>query len=318
MTPIRTRDGTDAIPPGIHEFLTLDLVPLAAVTLAAGTLALLGSFLVLRRQVLLGDAMAHAVLPGLVVGFLATGLRTPLPMFLGALGAATVASASIGLITRYGRVDRTAAIGLVYTSLFALGVLLVETAGPRNVDLDIDCVLSGQLELLFWAAPARTWAEVLSAQSLATLPRGVWVLAALFVASIAFVAASWRLLRVATFDPAFARTRGLRPGLVSFALLALTTLAIVSAFDALGSILVVALLTCPPAAARLVTDRMAPFVALATALGVAAGLAGYLAATRVAPHVLGSAVDASGSVAATAGLWLAGAACVAARKRRAR
>ncbi|MEM1449526.1 MAG: metal ABC transporter permease [Planctomycetota bacterium] len=316
MIALAAPDEPNAIPPGIHEFLTLDLVPLAAVTFAAGTLALLGSFLVLRRQVLLGDAMAHAVLPGLVVGFLATGLRTPLPMFLGALGAAMIASASIGVITRYGRVDRTAAIGLVYTSLFALGVLLVETAGPRNVDLDIDCVLSGQLELLFWTAPARTWPELLGADSLSTLPRGVGILAALFVASIAFVAATWKLLRAATFDPAFATTRGLRPGLASLALLALTTLAIVASFDVLGSILVVALLTCPAAAARLLTDRMSRFVTLATALGVGAGLVGYLMATRLAPHVVGGAVDASGTVAATAGLWLAGAACIAARRTR--
>jgi len=305
----------DTIAPALHEFLTLDLVPLVTVTLAASTLSLLGSFLVLRRQAMLGDAMAHAVLPGLVIGFLVTGVRAPLPMFLGALGAAFLASASISIITRFGRVERTAAIGLVYTTLFALGILLVETSGPRNVDLDVDCVLSGQLELLFWRAP-HTWSELMSMAAIESLPGAVVVISALAATSALFVATTWKLLRTVTFDAAFARTRGLRPRLLTTALLGLTTVTIVASFDALGSILVIALLTCPPAAARLLTDRMSTYVILSTVLGAAAGVLGYLAATRVAPSIVGGAVDASGAVATLAGIWLLAAAVLVNTRRR--
>ena len=121
------------MPPELHEFLTLDLMPLVAVTASAATLALLGSFLVLRRQAMLGDAMAHSVLPGLVAAFLVTGSRDAGPMFLGATAAAALSGLTIAAIIRHGRVERSAAIGLVYTTMFALGVLLLH--GPRQAGI---------------------------------------------------------------------------------------------------------------------------------------------------------------------------------------
>lgn len=285
-----------------EDFFLLDAAPLAAVVLSASTLALLGSFLVLQRRAMIGDAMAHSVLPGLVVAFVLTGSRAPLPMFLGALGAALVASLAISALTKHARVEPTAAIGVVFTTFFALGVLLVETTGARNVDLDLDCVLSGQLELLFW--PIEHGASPWSAASLAALPQPIFTLAATLLATLVTLAFGWRLLRASLFDPQFASTRGLRPGLIRGVLLLLTTATVIASFEALGSILVIALLTCPPAAARLVTQRLSSYVILSATLGAAAGLAGYAIATLAAPVVIGSAVDASGTVAATAGCIL--------------
>lgn len=290
------------------DFLVLDAAPLAAVVLAACTLALLGSFLVLQRKAMIGDAMAHSVLPGLVLAFVLTGSRAPGPMFLGALGAALFASLAISALTRYARVEPTAAIGVVFTTLFALGVLLVEVTGARNVDLDLDCVLSGQLELLFW--PIERGASPWSPESLARLPEPLVTLGAMWVASFATVLVGWRLLRAALFDRPFSSARGLRPGLVRGLLLLLTTGTVVASFEALGSILVIALLTCPPAAARLLTRSLGAYVALSAALGATAGLAGYAFATRIAPLFIGGTIDASGSVAATAGLILAIAAAI--------
>lgn len=288
------------------DFLLLDAAPLAAVVLSATTLALLGSFLVLQRRAMMGDAMAHSVLPGLVVAFILTGSRAPLPMFLGALGAALFASLAISALTRYARVEPTAAIGVVFTTLFALGVLLVETSGARNVDLDLDCVLSGQLELLFW--PIQQGASPWSAASLTALPQPIFTLSVTLAATLAVVFFGWRLLRAMLFDPQFAGTRGLRPGAIRTALQLLTTAAVIASFEALGSILVIALLTCPPAAARLLTQRLGSYVMLSAALGATAGFTGYALATRAAPLVIGSAIDASGTVAATAGAILISAA----------
>ncbi|MGD2017668.1 MAG: metal ABC transporter permease [Planctomycetota bacterium] len=307
--------GAREIPAAVHEFLSLDLMPLVAVTCAAACLALLGSFLVLRRQAMLGDAMAHSVLPGLVVAFLVTGSRAAGPMLLGAAAAAAVSALVIGAVTGYGRVERSAALGLVYTAMFALGVLLLELSGGGNVDLDVDCVLSGQLELMFWRAPSE-WGALLSPSGLAAAPPQALRLLVLLAVCAAAVALAWPLLRAATFDAAFARSRGLRPGWISGGLMGLTTLAIVLSFDAVGSILAVALLTCPPAAARLVTDRMQTHVLLSVGLGAACGLAGYLLATRGAPVLLGAAVDASGTVAALSGLVLAGTAALTSRRGR--
>jgi manganese/zinc/iron transport system permease protein len=302
------------IPPELHEFLTLDLMPLVAVTASAAALALLGSFLVLRRQAMLGDAMAHSVLPGLVAAFLVTGSRAAGPMFLGATAAAALSGLTIAAIIHHGRVERSAAIGLVYTAMFALGVLLLELNGGANVDLDVDCVLSGQLELMFWNAP-NTWAAVLDESSFAGMPPQPLRLVGLLVASAAAVVLAWPLLRAVTFDAAFARSRGLYPAAASAGLIGLTTLAIVLSFDAVGSILSIALLTCPPATARLLTDRMGPYVMLSVGLGGAAGVVGYALATRGAPLLLGASVDASGTVAALSGLGLVVAAISSTRGR---
>lgn len=291
------------IPDALRTFLTLDLAPLLAVTLAATTLGLLGSFLVLERRAMLGDAMAHSVLPGLVAAFLVTGTRDPIAMFAGALVAAGLASATIGFITRYGRVDSQTAIGVVFTSLFALGILGVELSGARNVDLDLDCVLSGQLELLFWRPPA-TFAELFSLPSALSLPREVRTLGALALFTPVFVATIWRPLEASTFDRTYARTRGLHPAFVRGALFALTTVTIVASFEALGSILVVALLTCPAAAARLRGGRLARFVCTSALFGAVSGVAGYLLATQVAPAIWGGSIDASGTVAALSGVIL--------------
>ena len=288
----------------LRTFLTLDLAPLLAVTFAAGALGLLGSFLVLERRAMIGDAVAHSVLPGLVIAFLVTGTRAPSAMFLGALGAAAVAGGAIGTIGRFGRLDPTVAIGIVFTTLFALGVLLVATSGARNVDLDLDCVLSGQLELLFWTPPA-TAAELLQPAVLATLPRETLLLGALFAAVPGLLALVWRPLETAVFDPTYARTRGTAPRLLRAGLFTLQAAAIVASFEALGSILVIALLTCPAAAARLDARTLLGYVTRSCAYGLLAGVAGYLLATRVAPAALGESIDASGTVAVCAGALLA-------------
>ncbi len=300
---VSSLDASDPIPPALHDFLVLDLAPLIAVTLAAGALALVGSFLLLRRQAMLGDAMAHSVLPGLVAAFALTGARAAGPMFVGALLAAGVTSAAIGVMTRYGRVEPTTAIGVAFTSMFGLGVVLVETSGARNVDLDLDCVLSGQLELLFWTAPD-TWSELLSWRALGSLPGPLQTLLLLFTVCALLLFLGWPAVRCAVFDPGFARSRGIRPQWIRGALLAMTTFVVVACFDALGSILVIALLICPAAGTRLVTQRLGAFVVVSTVAGMGSGALGYFAATRMAPACIGHSVDASGAVAVTAGLWL--------------
>ena len=270
------------IPPGLQEFMTLDLMPLVAVTASAATLALLGSFLVLRRQAMLGDAMAHSVLPGLVVAFLVTGSRSAGPMFLGASAAAALTGLTIAAIIRHGRVERSAAIGLVYTTMFALGVLLLEVNGGSNVDLDVDCVLSGQLELMFWNAPA-SWSEVLGGPSLAGIPP-------------AAAPAGPPPGRLHRHRPRLAAPPGgdLRRSLRSLARpLSHSGLGGPHGPHDPGHRAQLRRRGLGPrhrsadvpsgrgAAAR--ADRMRPFVLLSVGLGAAAGLVGYGMATRVAP-----------------------------------
>ena len=149
----------------VQDFLQVDLPAMLACLFATLACTLLGNFLVLRRQSLMGDAIAHAVLPGIVLGFLVAGTRATWPIFIGALLAAVLAAVAIDLVRRYGRLDSGTAMGVVFSILFAGGVVLMEQAAASAVDLDAECVLFGQLEDILWLAPDG-WASLLDRRDL--------------------------------------------------------------------------------------------------------------------------------------------------------
>jgi len=286
------------------EFLAIDLPAILAATLACLCCALVGNFLVLRRQSLLGDAISHAVLPGIVAGFLVAGTRETFPMMAGALVAALVAGVSIELVRRLGRVEAGAAMGVVFTGLFALGVVLIEQAAARQVDLDADCVLYGQLEDILWFAPT-SGAALLDPAIWLTLPREVLQLALVFIVSLGLVLLFFKELMLASFDPDLADTLGIPSALVQHGLVALTAVAAIAAFEAVGSILVIAMLICPAATARLLTDRMPVQLALSLLIGAGTGIGGYVLGA-FGPFWVGldGSVSAAGMIATLAGLLL--------------
>jgi len=285
----------------------LDLFPLIAATLAAVTCGVLGNFLVLRRLSLMGDAISHSVLPGLVIAFLITATRSPLAMLLGAAIAGLSTVVLVELVKRLGRVEPGAAMGVVFSVLFALGVLLIEQAAARHVDLDADCVLHGQLETLAWFGAPSSWAGLWSAPTLEAIPRQVWTLAGACLGAFLFIGLLFKELRIAAFDPALATTQGFSATALHYALMTFVAAATVASFEAVGSILVIAMLVCPAATARLLTNRLAPQVAWSVIIAVATGALGYLAATAVPALVGADSVNAAGSMAVVAGLLLTGA-----------
>lgn len=287
--------------PGLHLFISLDLPAMLTGTLAMVACGLLGNFLVLRRMSLLGDAVSHAVLPGLVAGFLITGSRATLPMFLGAAAAGVITVVLIEAIRRLGRMEPGAAMAVVFSTLFALGVLLIQQAHAEGVDLDPDCVLNGQLEAVFWSPPP-DWGGVLRAALTGGLPRELLTLAGTALVAGAFVAMFFKELRVVSFDPALATSLGIRAGAMHFALMVLVAAAVVASFEAVGSILVIAALVCPPATARLLTDRLGTQIWLSLGLSIAAGMIGYLLAIT-APSWLGgaSSLSAAGMITVVSG-----------------
>lgn len=292
----------------LSDFLMLDLPPLLAAMLAGGTCGLLGSFLVLRRESLIGDALSHAVLPGIVLGFAITGARAGLPMLLGAMVAGLAAVALIGLVQKAARLDPGAAIGAVFTTFFAVGLVLIEVTGARNVDLDIDCVLFGQLETLVWTE-GRSLAALADPAALATLPRQLGLLAGVALAVGLTVATFWRPIQLVCFDPAYAQAIGLPARRIELGLALLVAAAAVAAFEAVGSILVVAMLVCPAAALRLMTDRYGAQVLGGAALGAGLGAVGYALAGPV-PAALGLSLslNAAGVIGTLGGLMVAAAA----------
>ena len=287
-----------------NEFVQLSLVPMLIGTLACIACALVGNFLVLRRQSLIGDAVAHVALPGIVGAFLITGTVATGPMLVGAAVAAIVAVLLIELIRRIGKVEPGAAMGVVFTTMFAAGVLLLERSDTSKVHLDVEHALYGNLESLIWLA-GDSWASLLDPAALAELPPQLPRLAIVLLVVAAFIIVFWKELVIGTFDAAFAESIGARPTLTSYALIVMVAIAAVAAFDAVGSIIVIAMFICPPAAARLMTDRMGPQIAWSVIFAVISAVLGYILA-GYGPLWFGarSSVSAAGMIATVSGIVL--------------
>ncbi len=243
---------------------TFDTAIVATGAIAAMSCALPGCFLLLRRSSMMGDAISHTVLPGIAAAYLLTGSRDSLPMFVGAIVVGVLTALLIQAVQRGGQVEEGAAMGVVFTSLFALGLVMIRRAAD-HVDLDPSCVLYGALEL----APLDTvsvggW----------DIPRAAISSGALLLINAVFIGIFYKELKLCAFDPGYARTQGIRVGALNLALMTLIAATTVAAFESVGSILVIAMLIVPAATAYLMTDRLPimlvgslVFGALSAALG---------------------------------------------------
>ncbi|MEK6216236.1 MAG: metal ABC transporter permease [Boseongicola sp.] len=288
-----------------EEFVALSLTPLLIGCLAAVACALPGNFLVLRRQALIGDAISHVVLPGIVVAFLLGGSITTGPMLAGAAAASLVAVAMIEGIRRFGKIEPGAAMGVTFTTLFAAGVLLLEMSDTSGVHLDVRHALYGSLESLIWL-DATGWASLVDPMALAGLPHELFRILIALVVIVFLATVFWRPLAISTFDEGFAASLGLPVTAISLGLVAVSALAAVAAFDAVGSIIVIAMFICPPAAARLMTNRLGAQVGWSVVFALMSAVLGFVLA-GYGPLWLGgeNAVSAAGMIATVSGLILA-------------
>jgi manganese/zinc/iron transport system permease protein len=258
--------------------------------------AIPGLFLVLRGQAMLTDAMSHAIVLGIVAVWLATGATAGPVVIAGAAAAGLLCVLATSAVAATGLVRDDAAIGLVFPAMFAAGVLLINL-NARNLHLDAHAVLLGEIGFVWLDTVALAGVEV---------PRAVLWLGAMAALNGAFVAAFWKELKLAAFDPGLAAALGLRPRLLGNVLLALTSATAVAAFDAVGVVLFVAFAIVPAATGLLLTDRLG--VALALALAIAAGAAGL-----AYPLAVAADVSIGGAMALAAGAALAAAAALAPR-----
>ncbi|MQY41733.1 metal ABC transporter permease [Epibacterium sp. SM1969] len=291
------------------EFVPLSLTPILIGTFAAIACALPGNFLLLRRQALIGDAISHVVLPGIVVAFIISGVISTWPMMIGAAGAALVSVLLIEAIRRLGRIEPGAAMGVVFTTMFAGGVLILEQTDTSSVHLDVEHALYGNLESLIWL-DATGWESLLDPLALAGLPPELMRMALVLVLTSLFVALFWRALKISTFDEGFAQAVGIRTTYLGLALVVVAAVAAVAAFDAVGSIIVIAMFICPPAAARMMTNQLERQIAWSILFATLSAVLGYVLA-GYGPLWLGlyDAVSAAGMIATVSGIILALAAC---------
>ncbi|MFN9721093.1 MAG: metal ABC transporter permease [Planctomycetota bacterium] len=260
--------------------------------LCAIAAALPGNFLVLRRMSLLGDAISHAILPGLAVAFLISHSRASLPMFLGAVIVGILTALFTEWIRDIGEVDEGASMGVVFTTLFALGLTLIVRAAD-HVDLDPGCVLYGSIEL--------SWLDTVSLGTW-SIPRVVIVLGCVVLLNAVFVVIFFKELRLAAFDPALATSLGCNARLMHYLLMIDVAVTAVACFETVGNILVVAMFVVPPATAFLLTNRLGPMVAVSVFVAIVSAVIGHVSAL-VIPHAFGfDSTSTSGMMALSAGL----------------
>jgi len=262
----------------ILNWTTIDTKIVIAGAVCAMACALLGNFLVLRKISLMGDAISHALLPGIVTAFLLTGSRASLPMFIGAACAGVLTAWLAEWLRGRGKVDEGAAMGIVFTSLFALGLILLRKYAD-HVDLDVDCVLNGVLE-------TSVIGDTVQILGLERVPRVVVVLTVVLFINAVVVVGLYKELKISSFDPQLATTMGINSRLMHYLLMSLTALTTVAAFEAVGPILVIAMLIVPAATAYLLTDRLPLMIAFSLVLAALSAILGHVGAILL-PRALG-------------------------------
>lgn len=251
----------------------------------AASCSLVGTFLVLRKMALLGDAISHAVLPGIVIAFLVTNSLASFPALVGAsvVGIATVFL--VEALHRSRRLYEDTSIGVVFPALFSLGVILVSMYAGQ-VHIDTDCVLYGEIGL----SNLDEW--IVGGKSLG--PRSIWVTGGVMLFDLLFVLCFYKELKLVSFDPDLAASIGYSPILVHYLLMTAVSITVVASFESVGSILVVAMLVVPPAAAYLLSTQLMNMILIAIAIAVASSAAGYGFARSVDCSIAGAMAVSAG------------------------
>lgn len=254
---------------------------------AAAACALPGVFLVLRRTAMMSDAISHTVLLGIVLAyFVVEEYGHPL-LIVGAAAVGVITVSLTELLTKTRLVKEDAAIGLVFPALFSIAVILISVFA-RNIHLDAHVIFQGDLAF----APFDRF--VLAGVNLA--PRSLVVLSTILLLNILFILLFYKELKLSTFDPALAAALGFSPTLIHYTLMSLVSVTAVGAFDAVGSILVIALMIVPPAAAYLLTDRLPVMLGLSVGIGAAGALGGYWLSRALDSTIGGSMVTVLGGL----------------------
>ncbi|MBB6610085.1 metal ABC transporter permease [Pontibacter sp. Tf4] len=255
-------------------------------SLVATCCSLLGCYLILRRMAMVGDAISHAVLPGIVIAFLFTGSRDSLPMIIGAGLLGVITTFLIEFFHRYARVQADASIGITFTWLFAIGIILISVFAGQ-IDLDQDCVLYGEIAYV----PLDLW---ITENNLSYGPRTVWTLGFVTILIVAFIALGYKELFLTAFDPGYAAAIGISTTVWYYLLMTAVSLTTVASFESVGAILVVAFLVGPPATAYLLTDDFKKMLFLSVICGVVAVVIGYYLAYWLDGSIAGAVAAVTG------------------------
>ncbi len=283
------------------------------ITAACG---LIGNYLILRRMALVGDAISHSVLPGMAIAFLLADSLSTLPMFLGALGAGIVTTVLIELIHKKTRVKQDSAIGITFSTLFAIGVIIISVGLSDSVHLDTECVLYGEIAFVpldlvqtklgsdalsvVEKIPGLNSEMFLDGDLLTIAPPSVIRMAVVAGITLLLVVLFYKELLVTSFDSGLSSSLGINSTVVHYALMGMLSLIIVSAFEAVGAILVIAMLILPGATASLLAHRLPPMFGITVVHALLSAVGGIHLATWLDCSPAGAMVVAGSAVFALA------------------
>ena len=251
--------------------------------------SLLGTFLVLRKMSMVGDAISHAVLPGIVMAYYFSGDKTSPLMLLGATLTGIVAAILIDFLSKRARIQGDASIGITYTLLFALGMIMISGWMQGNVDIDQECVLYGDIALV-------NLDKVIIDQNLYIGPRSFYIELGGFLIIAFSVFFGFRGFKLLSFDADFARSMGINTTFWHYFMMGLVSLTTVVSFEAVGAVLVVGFLIIPPATAQLVTHKLKSMLILSCVFALIAVVTGYYLAVMLDVSITGMMITMSGLV----------------------
>jgi len=256
--------------------------------LVASSCGLLGCYLVLRKMAMMGDAISHAVLPGIVLAYLISGSRDSTVMVIGAAFIGLLTTFLIEFLHRKARLQEDASIGVIFTTLFAIGVILISYFA-ENIDLDQDCVLYGEIALI----PLDTWT---SSFGMDMGPIAMWIAGGVFLTVLCFIGIGYKELFLTTFDPAYAASIGISVTLWHYLLMGMVSFTTVASFEAVGAILVVAFLIAPPATAYLLTENFNKMLLISIVVGTLSSIGGYYLAVVLDASIAGGMSTVAGLI----------------------
>ncbi len=255
--------------------------------LVAIACAIPGTFLVLRKMALITDAISHSILPGIVIGFFIThDLSSPLLIILAA-ASGVITVILVEFIQKTGLVKEDTAIGLVFPTLFSIGIILI-SQNANDIHLDIDTVLLGELAF----APF----DRLFIGQIDLGPKSLWIIGTILCCTTGLLFTFFKELKVSTFDAGLASAMGLSPAIMHYGLMTISSITTVGAFDAVGAILVIALMIAPAATAYLLTNDLKKMLLLSVLFGICSAIVGYWVA-----HILDLSI--SGSITTILGIF---------------
>lgn len=254
-------------------------------SVVASACAIPGVFLVLRRMAMMSDAISHAILLGIVLAFfIIPDVSSPI-LIIGAALSGVLTVSLVELLNKTRLVKEDASIGLVFPVLFSIGVILIARYA-WNVHLDVHAVLLGELAF----APFDRL--VLFGNDIG--PKSLYVMGVILILNLIFISMFYKELKIATFDAGLAAALGFSPGLIHYGLMSLVSVTAVGAFDAVGSILVVALMIAPPAAAYLLTDNLTKMIVISVVLGIISSISGFWLAILLDANIAGAMATMAG------------------------